>query len=64
LRSSLKSLRFLTPSLQQPASLNCQIIQRHFQLRDRRADLRVLSDFLWQSFKNLVNTSDMRFGIG
>ena len=38
------------PSLQQPTSLNCQIIQRHFQLRDRRADLRVLSDFLLYSF--------------
>ena len=46
------SVDHLRPShpLQQAACLDRQIIQRHLQLRNRRADLRMLSDFLLQRF--------------
>jgi hypothetical protein len=47
--------------LQQPASLYCQITQRQLQLRNCRADLRMLSNVLWQRFQSLVSTVDVRF---
>ena len=36
------------PVLQQSASLYCQIIQRHLQLRNRRADFRACPNLLLQ----------------
>ncbi len=39
-------------ALQQPASLYRQIIQRHLQLRNRRADFRMLSDLLLRGLES------------
>ena len=48
------------PPLQQPASLYCQSIQRHLQLRDDRADFRMLSNLLLQRLQHLLSTCNMR----
>jgi glyoxylase I family protein len=48
--------------LQQAASLDCQIVQGHLQLRNGRADFWVLSNFLLQRLQDLLSTFDMRLG--
>jgi hypothetical protein len=65
-RNPLSALDKSTASLplQQSAGLYGQIIQRHLQLRDGLADLRMLSNLLLQRLENLVSTSNMRFRFG
>ena len=50
--------------LKHSTSLHGQNVQRHLQLRDRRAQFRMRSDLLLQGLQNLVSTRNMSRCLG